>query len=60
MVAAFDDPAFLRALEGTGFWAHVENTTKRHPEWEALLERQLLLGINPAKTSSTPTSSQKQ
>jgi hypothetical protein len=45
MTKAFDDPVFLKALESTPFWRALESTPNRHPEWEALLERQMLSGL---------------
>jgi hypothetical protein len=47
MVAAFDDPEFLKALDDTVFWTTLEKAVARHPEWEALLERHLLQTLTP-------------
>jgi hypothetical protein len=45
-IRALATPAFLTGLEKTGFWEKLENTPNRHPEWEALLERHLLIGMH--------------
>jgi hypothetical protein len=48
MVRAFEVPAFLTALEDTvlpsgfSFFKALEAYPRRHPEWEAVLERRLL------------------
>jgi hypothetical protein len=47
MRSALENPAFLAALENTGFWDTVESAPKRHPTWEAMWERQMLSGIHP-------------
>jgi hypothetical protein len=51
MVSAFEDRAFLEALSPT-FWEHIEGTSCRHPEWEALVEKKALMGLlaPPSKT----------
>jgi hypothetical protein len=57
MIDAFEDPAFMRALEDTGFWGTLEKAPKRHPEWEALLERWALSALGrPCDLSFTSSS----
>jgi hypothetical protein len=56
MSEAFEDAAFLTALGKTPFWTTLEKAPRRHPEWEALLEKRLLhaLWSPPDVTSPAP------